>query len=511
VTGIYVADTTFRFLNVTAELIKNQNQMDWSADEQQRLWQYNLHYFDFLREPSRPAKNKDWLIDSWIESNPQGMRPGWEPFTTSLRIVNWIFYFQQRSSKHIPEHWLASLHLQALWLERNDEKHNLANHYFENLKALFFAGCFFSGKDANRWLGRAIREIPEQLREQTLTDGAHYERSPMYHSAMVENYLDICNFANSNIDLCRKDFVDEVHAHAARGISWLRKTTFPDGTISLFNDSAFGIAASPAELIEYAERLALKMPDSRSRAFELIDESDSGYFGCRLADDMFIIDCGDIGPSYQPGHTHCDFLSYELMLGKRRIVVDTGVCGYEAGPAREYVRSTRAHNTVSVDGVDQSEVWGEFRVARRAKRIHASITEHDNRVRFAGAYRGFFGVKGGIEHHRTAEISLTDGPTSIRTLSITDKISGTGRHVVESYVHLHPDLKPKVSQPGAIGLFLGGTLVATIRISPDYNCHVEPCAYCPEFGKEISGNVIKIMRSGRLPLSVSYEIYNETS
>ena len=77
------------------------------------------------------------------------------------------------------------------WLEKNDERHILANHYFENLKALLFAGCFFIGKDADRWRERALVEIPKQLREQTLQDGGHYERSPQYHALMLENYLDI--------------------------------------------------------------------------------------------------------------------------------------------------------------------------------------------------------------------------------------------------------------------------------------------------------------------------------
>jgi hypothetical protein len=65
-----------------------------------------------------------------------------------------------------------------------------------------------------------------------------------------------------------------------------------------------------------------------------------------------IIDCDAVSPSYQPGHTHCDMLSYELALDGRPVFVDTGVYDYEPSAERAWSRSTRAHNTVGVDGAE---------------------------------------------------------------------------------------------------------------------------------------------------------------
>ena len=125
--------------------------MDWHPNDVSRLWRYNLHYFDYLREDGRKRNEKIFLIRDWVTKNPQGSQPGWEPFTAGLRIINWIFFltkYTQYQSKDI----LYSLYLQVLWLEENDERHILANHYFENLKTLTFAGGFFRGNDAERWL-----------------------------------------------------------------------------------------------------------------------------------------------------------------------------------------------------------------------------------------------------------------------------------------------------------------------------------------------------------------------
>ena len=57
---------------------------------------------------------------------------------------------------------LKNLYQQTLWLEQNLELHILANHYFENLKALFFAGVFFQGDDPKRWLSFSIKELQKE-------------------------------------------------------------------------------------------------------------------------------------------------------------------------------------------------------------------------------------------------------------------------------------------------------------------------------------------------------------
>lgn len=58
-----------------------------------KLWRYNLHYFDYLLDSDRCSKAKARLISDWIDRNPIGIGDGWEPYTLSLRIVNWIKFF----------------------------------------------------------------------------------------------------------------------------------------------------------------------------------------------------------------------------------------------------------------------------------------------------------------------------------------------------------------------------------------------------------------------------------
>ena len=227
VEGIDTGENSFRFLNVTKTF---DGELDWAPEDVNRLWRYNLHYFDYLREASRSVENKDNLLSQWLRGNPQGSLPGWEPYTVSLRIVNWIFHFQQNPTSATPE-LLTSLYTQVLWLEKNDERHILANHYFENLKAFAFAGVFFEGRDADRWLRRLAIELPEQLEEQTLADGGHYERSPHYHMVMLENYLDIYNLGVANPEKLSTDCMAAVKNVSQTGLSFLHDILMPDGSV----------------------------------------------------------------------------------------------------------------------------------------------------------------------------------------------------------------------------------------------------------------------------------------
>ncbi|NJL17915.1 MAG: hypothetical protein HC938_12695 [Nitrospira sp.] len=168
-----------------------------------KLWRYNLHYFDYLHDPARSPENKGLLITDWIQHNPPDTEDAWEPYTVSLRIVNWIKFFLLQSAanpeegnKSFPrQQWVENLYLQAVWLEQNIEYHILANHYLKNGIALFFAGAYFQGMDADRWLKKGVQILRKELDEQFLDDGGHYERSPMYHSICVTDYLDVLNLA----------------------------------------------------------------------------------------------------------------------------------------------------------------------------------------------------------------------------------------------------------------------------------------------------------------------------
>ena len=364
----------FRFLNLSRSFPRGQ--VDWACSDMPKLWRYNLHYFDYLRDSGRSRAWLASLVSDWIENNPVGTEDAWEPYTVSLRIVNWIKWFLSVESAELPrEEWLKSLYLQTSWLEKNIEYHLLANHYLKNGKALCFAGCYLSGTDARRWLKKGLKILREEAHEQVLADGGHYERSPMYHCIVVEDYLDVLNLLLNNPGLGDSETNGEFRARTVDALDFLNDIVGPDGRMPLFNDSALGIASAPEDLFGYAHQVIRYERPVWSSKLEVRARPATGYYTIRDGGDMLTIDCGQIGPDYQPGHAHCDTLSYELWLDGRPVVVDTGVHDYEASETRAYARSTRAHNTVVLDNEEQSEFWGVFRVARRARPLKAHLAQ----------------------------------------------------------------------------------------------------------------------------------------
>jgi hypothetical protein len=80
---------SFRFLNVIGQV---SCAADWNDQTQEKLWLYNLHYFDDLNAMGA-ADRLPWhraMMARWVTENPPGFGNGWEPYPTSLRIVNWI-------------------------------------------------------------------------------------------------------------------------------------------------------------------------------------------------------------------------------------------------------------------------------------------------------------------------------------------------------------------------------------------------------------------------------------
>ncbi len=88
---------------------------------------------------------------------------------------------------------LESLALQLRWLRRRLEYHLLGNHLLCNGKALVFGRLYFEGPEADEWLRTGLAVVERELREQILDDGAHFERSPMYHLIVLEDLLDMIN------------------------------------------------------------------------------------------------------------------------------------------------------------------------------------------------------------------------------------------------------------------------------------------------------------------------------
>lgn len=414
----------FRFIGVERSLgcAKDWNRPDWP-----KLWLYNAHYFDDLLAEGASTRT-DWhqaLLRRWVAENPPGRGNGWEPYPTSLRIVNWVKW--HLAGNHLEDAMRQSLAVQVRWLRRRLEHHLQGNHLWANAKALVFAGACFEGKEADGWLRQGLALMRREVRGQILPDGGHYERSPMYHAIMAEDLLDLVQLA-ARTGRLPQEACDEWREVARRMLDWAATMAHPDGHPAFFNDAAFGIAPDLPALAGYARALGLAEPQPPAAGMHVLPAS--GYARLQTGAAVVLADVGPVGPDHLPGHAHADTLSFEMSLHGRRVLVNGGTSTYQNDAERARQRGTAAHNTVVVDGHDSSEVWSAFRVARRARVHDLAWSETGPGLELAASHDGYRRLPGRVTHHRSWRLDASG-------LEVADTLTGEWREA-EARFHFAP-------------------------------------------------------------------------
>lgn len=444
---------TFNFLNQSKYIL--QPFQDTDQRDIDKLWLYNLNYMDFLNQKNMDVKTGSELIENFIE-NLSRNSIGSEPYPIALRGINWIKFLSQHAIHDAQ--FTNSLYAQYLILFDNIEYHLLGNHLLEDGFSLLFGAFYFTD---SRFYRKARQIIEYELQEQILDDGAHFELSPMYHQIILDRLLDCINLLQNNPGFSnQEELLVLMETTAAKMLSWLNIITFANGQIPPLNDSAPEIAPTTQQLNEYAASLNIKPKAGQQKL------TTSGYRKFVTPSYECILDVGQIGPAYQPGHAHADTFSFVLNINNQPVFIDTGVSTYNTGETRLRERSTAAHNTVTVLDKNSSEIWSSFRVGRRAKT--KIVSENQNSI--SAKHDGY--KKTGTIHQR--EWNFTD-----TQIQISDTLLG---RTIASKAHfwLAPKIKPQQTDKC---IQVGKTIVEfenadSIKLSPNkiptgYNVYVD--------------------------------------
>ena len=420
----YLGNNIFEFLNQK----KKFDTIDWNFNEYGKLWNYNLVYFDFLNQKKVHIGESLNLIHNFIYNDNTHVS-GHEPYTISLRNVNWIKFILSNNIKDQSiDDYLYSSYKRLL---DNLEFHLLGNHLMENAFSLLFGAYYFNDRDFYR---KSEEILLKEFDIQILDDGGHFELSPMYHSIILQRILDSLYLMDNNNFIDSGELNKKMHRQAVLMLSWLKTITYKNNDIPHFNDSTDGIALSAKDLFSYAESMGLQW----SRALL----SESGYRKYSTDNSECIIDVGSIGPDYLPGHGHSDISNFEFRYESIPFIVDTGTSTYENNKKRQIERSNESHNTIMINDISQSEVWNSFRVARRAK--ITNLIEQENMV--SVSHDGYKHLN--INHNR--KFIFKD-----RLITIKDTLTGSNLKNIKSFLHFHPDRRIILSNNS---LFIDGKL-----------------------------------------------------
>jgi hypothetical protein len=319
-----------------------------------------------------PRYQRTWeeLVSSWIDQVPLGTE---STDTVARRTLNWVYAWNEFAQASqfaglqmgLDRTLLDSLAAQAGWLREHLTP--ARNHRTLELYALFICALALPGLDPRRELLEfAIAQLDENLSTDFRSDGVHVEASTHYHVIVLLSFVGLRVNAR-RFGIALPTGFDE---RLQRALDFAMHCHRPDGEIPALSDSDAG---SYAELLRLAA-FELNRPDylyvatrgargtpprARNVSFPAggyhVQRSGWGHDGRRYEDERFLIfDCGPLGDG---GHGHYDLLSVEFAAGGCPLALDPGRFTYheDGSHLRRWFKGTAAHNTVSVDGLDQTE------------------------------------------------------------------------------------------------------------------------------------------------------------
>ncbi len=457
---------SFTFLNIKHGFRDNP---PWNEQGYGSLWNIQLNSFDYLLQDGMNAGQGIALMKSFIDSS-QRNRTLYDSYVVSQRIFNWIKFISLHSVRD--EEILRFLYSQVRYLCANPEYHLRNNHLLENGFALLRAAVFFRDEKVFK---TARKILNGELQRQILFDGAHFELSPMYHCIQLRRLLE-------SIDVLRQQnkpeylgFLSFLEEKAGLMCGWLMNIAFDNGDLPQLNDST-DESHTWHSLFRYAAKLGIKC---RSRQL-----SASGFRKFRNRHFELLVDINGLTPGLAPGHGHADTFHFLLHVFGSPFIVDTGVSTYSPGPERSYERSTSAHNTVMISNRDQSEVYGSFRVGRKAGVFNIS----ENGSRISASHNGYKTI--GAIHHRTFDFGD-------REIIISDRIEPGNHLPASAFFHVHKNCSLRLREGKLISKFvqIGFEGAGSVQLCDTWTA--------PAFGIRLPAKKIRVDFTGELITRIS--------
>lgn len=485
------------FLDYRNHAIVGDAKFVWEPNRQQHLVVLGRAYR--ASGDSRFAAEVVRQVDDWIRRNPFGRGMNWRsPLELGVRLISWVWAIELiRPSGLVGDAFvqrlLKSVDLHVWEIVRKYSRGTSANnHLIGEAAGVYVASRYFGEPNGGSKRAREAREILcREIEAQSFDDGGSREHALGYQSFVMQFLFiaglvgrwtgdefpsvywsrleKMCEFAAAMteggentplfgdyddgyvLDLGRRE--GDFRAWLAAAAVLFERPEFKRASGGFSECAAWLLGEGAAERFE---RLAVQSNRIESREF-----ASSGYYLLQAGeawDDeriSVLFDCAELGYGAIAAHGHADALSFTLRAFGADVFVDPGTYDYFTYPEwRDYFRRTRAHNTVEIDGLDQSEITGPFMWGARAvaKCLEWSPTAEGGVV--AGEHDGYQRLSDPVRHRR--RLSL-DGAS--RILTVEDEIAASDAHQVRMHLHLGETCVVRKRGPGTFEIEVGGRIV----------------------------------------------------
>jgi hypothetical protein len=422
-------------------------------------------------------------LESWFEECPYAIGPNWSnALELGIRLINWSVAWQLLGGASSPlfedaevarfrRRWLDAVYQHAQFIHGHLSLYSSANnHLIGEAAALFIAAVTWPcWPQARTWREEAKAILEREILLQNAADGVNLEQAAAYQRFELELLVLPLLTGKANGQEFSPAFASRIEAM----MEYLASIMDAGGNVPMIGDSDDGAVVKlvPGRQVSgYRSLLAIgallfrrgdlkakagKLDDkarwlfgeSADSAFEHLDSArlqlpvrraftHGGYYilGCGLETQneiRLIADAGPLGYQTIAAHGHADALAFTLSVGGKEFLIDPGTYAYHTqAPWRRYFRGTAAHNTVCVDGMDQSQSGGNFMWLRKANARCTFWSPSDERDVFEGWHDGYTRLPDPVVHRRRLSLEKRT-----RRVLIEDTLQMSGMHQIELFFH----------------------------------------------------------------------------
>lgn len=448
-------------------------------------------------------------LDSWFASCPCGRGLNWSSaLEAGIRLINWSLtwqllgglqaaLFDDAPGSAFRQRWLDSVYQHAQFIRSFFSLHSSANnHLIGEAAGLFIAALSWPyWPQARVWRDESMHILEREARLQNAADGVNREQSVSYQQYETDLLL-LPLLAGKTAGVA---FSEGYRLNIERMLEYLASIMDFGGNVPMFGDADDGLVVRLAQggnFCRYRSSLAtgallFQRGDFLRKAGEIDDKTrwllgtesgpaipdraspaslpvrqafdEGGYYilGCDFESGneiRLVADAGPLGYQRIAAHGHADALSFTLSVAGDEFLIDPGTYAYHThGPWREYFRGTSAHNTLRVDGEDQSQSGGNFMWLQKAVAVCSHWHSSAQSDVFEGWHDGYRRLADPVTHQRRITLDKAG-----RRVLIEDRVQMRDEHTIELFFHCSESCRVEPDADGYV--LVQGKTRLTLRL-----------------------------------------------
>ena len=435
--------------------VRTDGQPPWRIEPPSQAWAAELHAFGWLRdfaaaEGDAAAESARELVASWIAECSAHRMVSWRPDILGRRIQAWAFhapFLLAGAGDGFGQEFLASLARQARHLARAHPFAPEGAPRIAALSGMIAAGIVFEN---DSWRHRGLDRLEGEIARQVRGDGGHVERNPSLHLGVLRDLVGVRAGLAATAGKTPAWLATAIEAMARM----VRLFRHGDGRLALFN----GAGEESDAVIE----ATLAAADGRGEPPEFAP--DSGFERLSAGRALILVDTGPPPPEGLNDRAHAGCLSFEMCVGRERVIVNCGACAGADGAWREAIRATAAHSTLTIANTNSANLAVRGRSRRAPRHIARTRNAAGEPPSLTASHDGYAALFG-LVHRRTLSLDAIGDELvgEDRVMPAEPIYRAAGAHSVDRPLalrfHLHPEVRVSLVRGGKAALLRlpGGT------------------------------------------------------